>query len=94
MSKAVANKSQDNLPAPPATAFETVDDALMRDAFTALSLSILRDNMITSDTKYFIFQGMMENLKKMGCPQDKGEVFRNAMNEAIKKFSITSDFMG
>ena len=93
MSKAVANKNPDNLPAP-VVSFANIDDELMRNAFIALALSILRDGMISSDCKYFIFQGMLNNLKDMGCPQDKGEVFRNAMNEAIKKFSVTSDFMG
>lgn len=71
-----------------------ISDELMRDAFTALSLSVLRDFMISSDTKYFIFEGMMSNLRKMNHPPEEIEAFRNGMNVAIAKFSRTSSFMG
>lgn len=84
-------KKQDNLS--PFTE-EQIPDAMMRDAFIALSLSVLRDGWISSDTKYFIFDGMMKNLEGAGYSVEQREQFRTAMNIAAQRFSVTNNFMG
>lgn len=71
-----------------------IPDMMCKDAFIALSVSLLQEFFMSGDTKYMIFQGMLSNLEKMGYSQKDMEKFRKAVNESFEKFHTANSFMG
>lgn len=71
-----------------------IPENMVKDAFSALALSVLGEFFLSGDSKYFIFQGMLSNLEKMNYSEKEIEKFKVAVNEAIKKFHKPNDFMG
>lgn len=72
----------------------SIPDEMFKDAFAALTISILKEFMMSSDSKYFLFQGMLYNLEKMGYTKEEMENFTSCMDVAFKKFHKPNDFMG
>lgn len=64
------------------------------NAFTALAVGIMKDGMTSSDTKYFMFLAMMNNLKKIGYSDEALKEFRGAMVQSQAAFTTKNDFMG
>lgn len=71
-----------------------VSDEMRRDAFTALTVAIFQEFMISSDCKYLIFSAMKDNLRQMGYSEQDLVKFSLAFNEAILRFNKYNDFMG
>jgi len=74
---------------------KNLPEHLLSDAFVALLLSILREPLLSSDSKYFIIQGMYSQLENMGY-ENKGELetFSNSLVEMINTFTTKNSFMG
>lgn len=71
-----------------------IPDKMMRDAFMALSVSIFQEFFLSSDTKFFLFNGMKVNLQEMGYSDEEMKDFVDAFNEAVKQFNQKNSFMG
>lgn len=69
-------------------------EKIIKDAFVSLALSVLKEPMMTSDTKFFIFNGMFSNLKKMGYSDEDIEKFGAGIEKAKKAFMTVNSFMG
>lgn len=72
----------------------SIPDHMLKDAFAALSLSLLGEFFVSGDTKQMIFYGMMGNLEKMGYSEEDLNAFKKGMNEAYQKFHKPNGFMG
>ena len=66
----------------------------MKDAFVALSLSIMRETFMSSDTKYFIFLRMKGNLEEMGYDEKSIQIFLQAVDKARANHTTANNFMG
>lgn len=66
---------------------------MLGDAFIALLVAVLREWSLSSDVKYFIMQGMIGNLQKMGYETEM-EQFTLGLNELMKRYNKKNDFMG
>jgi len=76
-------------------ASKVLPEKMMSDAFIALSLSLLQESFMSSDTKLFILQNMLDNLKQTGKYTEKEmDNFKDCMNQVIKMFMTTNSFMG
>jgi hypothetical protein len=73
---------------------EPVTDKMMADCFKALALSILGEFFMSSDTKYFIFMGMLNNLEKVGYTEEQIDIIRERTNRIIQTYHTKNDFMG
>ena len=64
------------------------------NAFVALSVALMQEYFMSSDTKYFIFLGMKRNLEKLGYSAESIEEFLEAVDKARAAFTRTNGFMG
>jgi hypothetical protein len=71
-----------------------IPDNMIKDAFAALTLSILHDMWLSTDTKQMIFYGMIGNLEQMNHSEEDMVKFKAAVNTAFKTFHKPNDFMG
>lgn len=71
-----------------------IPDNMIKDAFAALTLSILHEMWLSTDTKQMIFSDMVRNLEKMNYSAEDMDKFKSAVNEAFQKFHKPNDFMG
>lgn len=69
-------------------------DKMLADCFKALMMSIIGDSFMSSDAKYFIFTGMLTNLKQAGYSAEQIEAIREKMNIIIQRYNKKNDFMG
>jgi hypothetical protein len=77
------------------TAGKDLPEKMMKDAFIALTLSLLGEFFLSGDTKMVVLQGMLGNLKDTGRYTEKEiDDFRECMNKVIKMFMTKNDFMG
>ena len=73
---------------------ENISDQVFQDCFIALTLSMLQQSLLSSDHKFFIIQGMYENLKEKGYNEKQMEWIENAMKKIVSRFNIKNDFVG
>ena len=73
---------------------QSPDMVNMKDAFVALSLSLMREMFLSSDTKYFIFLGMKHNLEEMGYDAKSIKTFLEAVDKARANHTTVNNFMG
>ena len=71
-----------------------LSDRIMSDCFVSMSVSLLTQFFLSSDSKYLIIQGMYTNLRIMGYTEDEVKVIQNGMIEIADKLHIKNDFMG
>lgn len=68
---------------------------MLGDAFVALLVSLMSEMFLSSDSKYFIIQGLLSNLEKMGYTDEaQMQQFTNGLNELMKKSFHKNNFMG
>lgn len=79
-----------------ASAFDwkSLPDGMMRDCFVALSMALMNEWMMSSDTKAIILLGMISNLEKMGYPDEDVDKFRLIMVKLMETFHKQNSFMG
>jgi hypothetical protein len=69
-------------------------EGAIRDCFVALTMSIMGEFFMSSDTKYFIILGMISNLEAMGYSPEDIDKFKICMDKILKTFHKPNDFMG
>ena len=67
---------------------------VMSDCFVALCLSTLRQFLLSSHSKYFIFSDMFDILEKKGYTTEQINDIKTAMQLIIDKYNTTNSFMG
>jgi hypothetical protein len=72
----------------------SLPDGMINDAFTALCLSILGEFFMSGTTKYFIFQGMLDNLEKKGYSKEDMNKFKEATQRIFDTYHKPNSFMG
>ena len=73
---------------------DKIGTEVMSDCFVALCLSTLRQWLLSSDSKYFIFSDMFDILSKRGYTIEQINEIKMAMQLIIEKYNIKNDFMG
>jgi hypothetical protein len=76
------------------TKMSAISLQMRADAFTTLTLSMLREPFMNSTLKTLILAGMLSGLEQMGYTEKEIEAFRAATGEAIDKFINVNSFMG
>ena len=67
---------------------------VMSDCFVALCLSTLRQFLLSSHSKYFIFSDMFDILGKKGYSPEQIQDIKAAMQLIIDKYNTSNSFMG
>lgn len=73
---------------------DTIGTETMADCFVALCLSTLRQWLLSSDSKYFIFHDMLDILEKKGYSEEQMNSVRLAMQLIVEKYNVKNSFMG
>ena len=76
------------------TTSSEIPDAMMKDAFIALTVAMFQEWSLSSSHKYFLFAGLLTNLEQMGYGVEEMNAFKTSLNESIQKFNKTNSFMG
>lgn len=67
---------------------------MMKDAFIALTTALMKEFFVSSTSKYFIFEGMLSNLEKMGYSEEMMNKFKERLKIVLDSHMETNDFMG
>ena len=73
---------------------DKIGSEVMSDCFVALCLSTLRQWLLSSDSKYFIFSDMFGILKEKGYTDEQIQDIKAAMQLIIEKYNTYNEFMG
>ena len=71
-----------------------INTEVMADCFVALSLSVLRQFLLSSEHKYFIISDMLSNLEKKGYSEEEMNKIKMAMNTIVDNYRTSNSFVG
>ena len=73
---------------------DKIGSEVMSDCFVALCLSTLRQFLLSSNSKHFIFSDMFDILKEKGYTTEQINDIKVAMQLIIEKYNTYNNFMG
>jgi len=73
--------------------YEVIGDRVMADCFIALCLSVIRQWLLSSDHKFFIFNGMLKMLETKYSEQEVDKI-KQGLQIIIEKYNVYNDFVG
>lgn len=71
-----------------------LDDKVLADCFGALVMSIFDQWLLSSSSKMFIFQDMLNLLRRMGYEESEVERIHDMLKLAASRHNKESNFMG
>ena len=73
--------------------YEVIGDRVMADCFITLCLSIIRQWLLSSDHKFFIFHDMLKMLETKYSKQEVDKI-KQGLQIIIEKYNVYNDFVG
>ena len=73
--------------------YEVIGDRVMADCFITLCLSVIRQWLLSSDHKFFIFNGMLNMLETKYSEQEVDRI-KQGLQIIIEKYNVYNDFVG
>jgi len=73
--------------------YEVIGDRVMADCFISLCLSVIRQWLLSSDHKFFIFNGMLKMLETKYSEQEVDKI-KQGLQIIIEKYNVYNDFVG